>query len=193
MSHAGTASTGKGQIDRDATRQAEAPEEEEDSAGDEAWMPGPTLAPHPPPPEAPGGPLDPRRWGAVPKHPAAAPWPSALPCRGRSRSARRAERTRRGSGSPRERLSRRLVARLRAWARYTSPRRENGPPSPITVSAVRVSDMLGVSVRVLREASEIHACRNDAAPRWTMEHGKVTVFPRRGEWGGYRGPRWHHR
>ena len=183
-----TASTGKGQIDRDATRQAEAPEGEEDSAGDEAWMP----APHPPPPEAPGGPLDPRRMRAVPAHLAAAPWRSALPCRGRSRSARRAERTRRGSGSPRERLSRQLVARLRAWARFTSPRRDNGL-SPITVSAVRVSDMLGVSPRFLREASEIYGCRNDAAPRWIMEHGKVTVFPRRGEWGGYRGPRWHHR
>ena len=55
------------------------------------------------------------------------------------------------------------------------------------------SDMLGVSPRFLREASEIYGCRNDAAPRWIMEHGKVTVFPRRGEWGGYRGPRWHHR
>ena len=135
-----------------------------DTSLDEKGKPRPELVPQPPLPDAPGGPLDPRRKAAVtpPRGRRACP-PADLvvvPRRsGRSRS------TRRRSRSPRERLSRRIVAAFRDWADRTG----TGVQRPITASAVRVSDMLGVSPRVLREASEIYG-RGPAAPARPGRH-----------------------
>ena len=122
LSHAGAADAGL---------------DEKDSAGDSAG----DEVPHPPPPDAPGGPLDPTRKAAVACPPADL---AVVPRRsGGSRG------TRRRSRSPRERLSRRNVATFRDFADRTG----TGAQRPLTASADDVCARYNISHRISQEAS----------------------------------------
>ena len=85
--------------------------------------------------------------------------------------------------SPWEKLSQRIVAAFRDKADRTGVQR------PLAASEEHVCARHSVSLRILQEAAEIYGRQHAAPPRWILEHGKVTVFPRPGEWGNHRGPR----